>query len=51
MFPDMMVHGFEKTAKEILNALLEDDGVHGILFISFALFGPDPYRPLVEMIR
>ena len=51
IFPDMMVHGFEKTATEILNALLEDDGVHGILFISFALFGPDPYRPLVEMIR
>jgi len=51
VFPDMMAHGFEKTAKQILHALLEDDGVHGIIFISFAIYGPDPYRPLVEVIR
>jgi acetyltransferase len=51
VFPDMMTHGFEKTATEILHALLEDDGVHGIVFISFAIYGPDPYRPLVEVIR
>jgi acyl-CoA synthetase (NDP forming) len=51
IFPDMMVHGFEKTATEILRALFEDDGVHGIIFISFAVFGADPYRPLVEMIQ
>lgn len=51
VFPDMMTHGFEKTAKEILHALLEDDGVDGIIFISFAIYGPDPYRPLVEVIR
>ena len=51
VFPDMMAHGFEKTATEILHALMEDDGVHGIVFISFAIYGPDPYRPLVEVIR
>ena len=51
IFPDMMVHGFEKTATEILRALLEDDGVHGIVFISFATFGTDPYRPLVDVVR
>ncbi len=51
IFPDIMAHGFEKTATEILRALLEDDGVHGIIFISFATFGADPYRPLVEVIQ
>ena len=51
IFPDMMVHGFEKTATEILCALLEDDGVHGIVFISFATFGTDPYRPLVDVVK
>jgi len=51
IFPDMMVHGFEKISTDILKALLEDDGVHGIMFISFALFGSDPYLPLVEVIQ
>jgi acyl-CoA synthetase (NDP forming) len=51
LFPDMMVHGFEKTATEILRALLADDGVHGIVFISFAIYGPEPYRPLVEILK
>ena len=51
LFPDIMVHGFEKTTTEILRALLEDDGVHGIVFISFATFATDPYRPLVDVIK
>jgi len=51
IFPDMMVHGFEKTSTEIVKALLDDHGVHGIIFISFALFGLDPYRPLVEAVK
>ncbi len=51
MFPDMMAHGFKKTTTEILRALLEDDGVHGIIFISSAAFGADPYRPLVKVIH
>ena len=51
LFPDIMVHGFEKTTTEILRALLEDDGVHGIVFISFATFGTDPYRPLVDVVK
>jgi acyl-CoA synthetase (NDP forming) len=51
IFPDMMVHGFEKTATKILSALLEDDGVHAIIFISFALFGADIYLPLLEVIQ
>jgi acyl-CoA synthetase (NDP forming) len=51
IFPDMMVHGFENTATEILRALLDDDGVHGIVFISFATFGTDPYRPLVDVVK
>ncbi len=51
IFPDMMTHGLEKTALEIMGALLEDDGVHGILFISFAFGGSEAYRPVVDLIR
>ena len=51
LFPDMLVHGFEKTAMEILGALLEDDGVDGIIFVSFAIFGAEPYRPIVDFLR
>ena len=48
LFPDMLAHGFEKTSLEVLNALLDDSGVDGIIFISFANFGEQPYRPIVE---
>jgi acyl-CoA synthetase (NDP forming) len=50
LFPDMLTHGFEKTATEILKALLEDDGVDGIIWISFANRGPEIYRPAVELL-
>lgn len=50
IFPDMMVHGFEKTSREIVSALLDDDGVDGIFFISFAGFGPGMIRPLADMV-
>ena len=48
LFPDMLAHGFEKTSIELLTALLEDRGVDGIIFISFANFGEQPYRPIIE---
>jgi acyl-CoA synthetase (NDP forming) len=51
IFPDMMAHGFEKTGREVLLALLEDGDVHGIFFISFATPTMEPYLPLVEEIR
>jgi acyl-CoA synthetase (NDP forming) len=51
LFPDMLTHGFEKTATQILRALLEEDGVDGIIFISFATFGAEPYRPIVELLQ
>jgi len=44
----MLTHGFEKTSIELLTALLEDRGVDGIIFISFANFGEQPYRPIIE---
>lgn len=50
IYPDMMVHGFEKLTAEILQALLKDEGVHGIVFISFATPTPEPYAPLAELI-
>jgi len=51
LFPDMLAHGFEKTAMEILGALLEDDGVDGIIFILYAIFGTEPYRPIIDFLR
>lgn len=51
LFPDMLAHGLEKTATEVLQALLEDDEVDGIVFISFANFGAEPYRPIVDFLR
>jgi len=51
MFPDMMVHGFEKTTTEILHALLRDTGVHGIVFISFARSRGESFLPLIEVIK
>ena len=50
-YPDMNVHGFEKTSLSILEALFDDDGVDGIFFISFAAYGADTLRPLTQMIR
>jgi acetyltransferase len=49
LFPDMLTHGFEKTSTEILKALLEDNGVDGIIWISFANRGPEIYRPMVDL--
>ena len=51
LFPDMLAHGFEKTSLEILKALLDDNGVDGVIFISFANFGDHPYRPIIEGIK
>jgi acetyltransferase len=51
LFPDMMTHGFEKTSREILEALLEDEGVHGVVFIGFAMLGEDMFHPMAEVIR
>jgi acyl-CoA synthetase (NDP forming) len=51
MFPDMIAHGFEKTTTKILRALLEDDGVHGIVFISFARTVSEDFLPHVEIIH
>jgi len=51
LFPDMMTHGFEKTSCEILKALLDDPGVHGIVFIGFAMLRGEMFRPMAEVIR
>jgi len=51
LFPDMLVHGFEKTTTEILKAFLEDDGVDGIICIFFADSRLETYRPLVDLLQ
>jgi acyl-CoA synthetase (NDP forming) len=50
-YPDMNIHGFEKTALTILEALFADQGVDGIFFISFAAYDTEMLRPLAEMIQ
>ena len=45
IFPDMMTQGFKKTTTEILRALLEDDGVHGIISSS----PPLPLGPILSV--
>jgi acyl-CoA synthetase (NDP forming) len=51
LFPDMLNHGFEKTARVILEALLADRGVHAIVFICFAMGGTEPLLPMVETME
>jgi acyl-CoA synthetase (NDP forming) len=51
IYPDMVIQGFEKMTREIIRALLDDDGVHGIFVISFGIYGPEPYAPMVEIIK
>lgn len=51
IFPDMMVHGPEKTFTETLGALLESEDVDGVIFISFALPGTGPYRAVAELLQ
>lgn len=51
IFPDMMTHGFEKTITQILSALFEDTGVHGIILISFAQEGTGLYQPIIDAWR
>jgi acetyltransferase len=51
LFPGMWAHGFEKTITEILKALLEDDGVDGIICILFADRGPEIYQPVVDLLQ
>ncbi|MFP4194610.1 MAG: CoA-binding protein [Desulfobacterales bacterium] len=50
-YPDMNVHGFEKTSISIMEALFDDQGVDGIFFISFAAYDTEKLQPLAEMIR
>jgi acetyltransferase len=50
-YPDMNIHGFEKTSKEIFEALFDDEGVDGIFFISFAAYGTEMLEPLVDLIK
>jgi len=50
IFPDMLLNGFEKTNEEILLALLEDPGVHGIAYLGFP-WGVDRYRTGVDAIQ
>ncbi|MBW1703226.1 MAG: CoA-binding protein [Deltaproteobacteria bacterium] len=51
IYPDMLAHGFEKTTVEILRAMLDDDGVNGIIFISFSSSDNKAYLPIVEVIQ
>ncbi len=51
IFPDWMTCGYEKTTSEVMKALLDDDGVDGIIFISFGDKNPGVYQPMVDIIK
>jgi acetate---CoA ligase (ADP-forming) len=56
IFPDMLAYGFEKTTLEILHALMEDEKVHGIVFISSLPIaggksGTEAFKPIVEAFK
>ena len=51
IFPDWLAHGYEKTMSEILKALLDDQDVDGIVFISFADATPEVYQPMVDILK
>ncbi len=41
----------KKTMSEILKALLDDEGVDGIVFISFADANPEVYQPVADILK
>ena len=51
IFPDSLVHGYEKTTSEILKALLDDEAVDGIVFISFADATLDMYQSMADILK
>jgi acyl-CoA synthetase (NDP forming) len=51
IFPDWLAHGYEETMSEILKALLDDEGVDGIVFISFADANPEVYQPVADILK
>jgi acyl-CoA synthetase (NDP forming) len=51
IFPDWQTHGYEKTTSEVMTALLDDEGVDGIIFISFGDKNPGVYQSMVDIIR
>ena len=51
IFPDWLTHGYEKTITEVVKALLDDRGVDGIVFISFAEANPEVYQSLVNVVQ
>jgi len=51
IFPDWQAHGYEKTTTEVVGALQDDDGVDGIIFISFADQNPEVYQAMIDLLR
>jgi len=51
IYPDTNVHGFEKISTEITQALFDDDGVDGIIFIASAAGTIEMLEPLADLVR
>jgi len=51
IFPDWLTYGYEKTITEVIKALLDDNGVDGIVFISFADKNPEVYSSMIDIVK
>jgi acetate---CoA ligase (ADP-forming) len=51
IFPDWLTFGYEKTTSEVIKALLDDNGVDGIIFISFADTNHEVYQPMIDIVK
>ena len=51
IFPDMMTHGFEKISTETVGALMDDENVDGIIFITFSDGGTETLKPLADLVN
>ena len=51
IFPDWLTCGYEKTITEVVKALLDDRGVDGIVFISFAEENAKVYQSLIDTVQ
>jgi acetyltransferase len=51
IFPDWLANGFEKTITQITDALMDDDGVDGVVFIFSPVENPQVYQSMIDILK